>query len=163
MLTPLTRVTGPWTVHFDPKWGGPASIQFPKLIDWTHSKENGIKYYSGTATYSKTLQLNVRRGQRVFLDLGDVKDVAEVRVNKKKIGIAWTKPFRVEITPAVHAGENDLEIDVVNLWPNRMIGDGYLPPDKRYTSTNIQIYYEHKQKKLLPSGLLGPVTVLVGA
>lgn len=163
VLTPLTRVTGPWTVHFDPKWGGPASIQFPKLIDWTHSKENGIKYYSGTATYSKTLQLNVRRGQRVFLDLGDVKDVAEVRVNKKKIGIAWTKPFRVEITPAVHAGENDLEIDVVNLWPNRMIGDGYLPPDKRYTSTNIQIYYEHKQKKLLPSGLLGPVTVLVGA
>lgn len=163
VLMPLARITGPWTVHFDPKWGGPASVKFPKLVDWTHCEEKGIKYYSGTATYFKTLQLNVRRGQRLFLDLGDVKDVAEVRLNEKKIGIVWTRPYRVEITSAVHAGENSLEIDVVNLWPNRMIGDGFLPPDKRYTSTNIQIYYEHKQQKLLPSGLLGPVTVLVGS
>jgi hypothetical protein len=89
--------------------------------------------------------------------------VAEVRLNGKKVGIAWTRPYRVEITSAVHAGENNLEIDVVNLWPNRMIGDGLLPPEKRFTLTNIPIYYEHRPQTLLPSGLLGPVTVLVGS
>ncbi|MGH9447918.1 MAG: glycosylhydrolase-like jelly roll fold domain-containing protein, partial [Terriglobia bacterium] len=115
-------------------------------------------------TYSNTFTLHVRRGRRVFLDLGDVKDVAEVRLNGKKIGIAWTWPFRVEITPAVHAGKNRLEIDVVNLWPNRMIGDSLLPPEKRFTETNISIYYDRKKpQKLLPSGLLGPVTVLAGS
>ena len=162
-LALATTIAGPWTVRFDPKWGGSASVQFPELVDWTHCPEDGIKYYSGTATYSNTLLLNASSGQRVFLDLGDVKDVAEVRLNRKKVGIAWTRPYRVEITSAVHAGENNLEIDVVNLWPNRMIGDGPLPPEKRFTVTNIPLYYEHKPQTLLPSGLLGPVTVLVGS
>jgi hypothetical protein len=162
-LAPATTVAGPWTVRFDPKWGGPASVQFPELVDWTNRSEDGIKYYSGTATYSNGFRLNARRGQRVFLDLGEVKDVAEVRLNGKKIGIAWTRPYRVEITSAVHDGENNLEIDVVNLWPNRMIGDGPLPPEKRFTVTNIPDYYEHKPQTLLPSGLLGPVSVLVGS
>ncbi len=163
VLDPATTIAGPWNVRFDPKWGGPASIQFPELVDWTHRPEDGIKYYSGIATYSNTLLLNGHRSQRVFLDLGDVKDVAEVRLNGKKIGIAWTRPYRVEITSAVRAGANKLEIDVVNLWPNRMIGDGPLAPEKRFTVTNIPIYYEHKPQTLLPSGLLGPVTVLVGS
>jgi len=163
LLAPLATLAGPWTVHFDPKWGGPASIQFPELVDWTHRPEDGIKYYSGTATYFKTLALQARSGQRLFLDLGDVKDLAEVRLNGEKAGIAWTRPYRVEITSSVRAGENDLEIDVVNLWPNRMIGDGPLPPERRFTKTNIPIYYEPKPQTLLPSGLLGPVTVLVGA
>lgn len=163
-LAPSTTIAGPWTVHFDPKWGGPASVQFPELIDWTQSPQQGIKYYSGTATYSNTFTLDVRSGQQVFLDLGDVKDVAEVRLNGEKIGIAWTRPFRVEITSAAHHGKNRLEINVANLWPNRMIGDGLLPPEKRYTETNIPIYYDRaKPQKLLPSGLLGPVTVLVGS
>jgi hypothetical protein len=163
LLAPATTIAGPWAVRFDPKWGGPASVQFQELVDWTHCPEDGIKYYSGTATYSNTLLLNTSSGQRVVLDLGDVKDVAEVRLNRKKVGIAWTRPYRVEITSAVHAGENNLEIDVVNLWPNRMIGDGLLPPEKRFTLTNIPIYYEHRPQTLLPSGLLGPVTVLVGS
>src|SRR5271157_995605 len=163
VFDPATTVAGPWNIRFDPKWGGPASVQFPELVDWTHRPEDGIKHYSGTATYSNTLLLNAHRSQRVFLDLGDVKDLAEVRLNGKKIGIAWTRPYRVEITSAVRAGENKLEIDVVNLWPNRMIGDGPLPPEKRFTVTNIPIYYEHKPQTLLPSGLLGPVTVLVGS
>ena len=163
VLVPAATIAGPWTVRFDPKWGGPASVQFPELVDWTHRPEESIKYYSGTASYSNTLKLNASSGQRVFLDLGDVKEVAEVRLNGKKVGIAWTRPYRVEITLAVHAGENNLEIDVVNLWPNRMIGDGPLPLEKRFTVTNIPIYYEHKPQTLLPSGLLGPVTVLVGS
>ncbi|MGH9342923.1 MAG: glycosyl hydrolase [Terriglobia bacterium] len=164
VLAPAATIAGPWNVRFDPKWGGPASVQFPELVDWTQRAEEGIKYYSGTATYSKTFRLKARKGKRVFLDLGDVKDIAEVRLNGKKIGIAWTRPYRVEITSAVHAGKNQLEIDVVNLWPNRMIGDGLLPPDKRFTETNIPIYYDRKKpQKLLPSGLLGPVTVLIGS
>ena len=162
VMTAATTIEGPWNVRFDPQWGGPASVQFTELVDWTHRTEDGIKYYSGTATYSNTFQLNAHRNQRAFLDLGDVKDVAEVRLNGKSIGIAWTRPYRVEITSAVRAGENKLEIDVVNLWPNRMIGDGPLPPEKRLTVTNIPTYYEHKPQTLLPSGLLGPVTVLVG-
>jgi hypothetical protein len=164
VLAPATTIKGPWTVRFDPKWGGPASIQFSELVDWTQRPEDGIKYYSGTAKYFNTFHLKARRGQRVFLDLGDVEDVAEVSLNGKRLGIAWTRPYRVEITSAVHAGKNRLEIDVVNLWPNRMIGDSVLPPDKRYTETNIPLYYDRKKpQKLLPSGLLGPVTVLVGS
>ena len=161
VLTPETTIHGPWNVRFDPKWGGPASVQFTELVDWTHRPEDGIKYYSGTATYSNTFRINRHGSQRVYIDLGDVKDVAEVRLNGKKVGIAWTRPYRVEITSAVQSGENHLEIDVVNLWPNRMIGDGPLPTEKRFTVTNIPIYYEHKPQKLLPSGLLGPVRVLV--
>lgn len=163
VLALATTIAGPWNVRFDPKWGGPASVQFPELVDWTHRPEEGIKYYSGAATYSNTFLINAHSSQRVFLDLGDVKEVAEVRLNGKKVGIVWTRPYRVEITSAVHSGENKLEIDVVNLWPNRMIGDGPLPLEKRFTVTNIPDYYEHKPQTLLPSGLLGPVTVLVGS
>jgi hypothetical protein len=162
-LKTARTIAGPWTVQFDPKWGGPASVKFLKLVDWTQRPEEGIKYYSGTATYSRNFQVKARSGQRVFLDLGKVKDVAEVRINGKKAGIAWTPPYRVEITSAVRPGQNKLEIDVVNLWPNRMMGDGLLPPEKRFTVTNIPIYYERKPQTLLPSGLLGPVTVLVSA
>jgi len=160
VLAPAGTVGGPWTVRFDPKWGGPSSVEFPELVDWRNRPEDGIKYYSGTATYFNTVRVNARPGQRVFLDLGGVKEVAEVRVNGKAMGILWTRPYRVEITPAVREGENQLEIDVVNLWPNRMIGDGPLPPEKRFTTTNIPIYYEHGRHTLLPSGLLGPVRVL---
>ncbi len=163
VLAIATRIAGPWNVRFDPKWGGPASVRFSELVDWTERPEEGIKYYSGTATYSNKLLFNAQRSQRVFLDLGEVKEVAEVRLNRKNVGIVWTRPYRVEITSAVHAGENQLEIDVVNLWPNRMIGDGPLAPEKRFTVTNIPTYYEHKPQNLLPSGLLGPVTVLVGS
>lgn len=160
-LTVATRITGPWKVAFDPKWGGPAAVEFSELVDWTERPEEGIKYYSGTATYSKTFHSDRHRGQRVFLDLGDVKALAQVRLNGKNLGIVWTPPYRVEITSAVRAGNNDLEIDVINLWPNRMIGDGRLAPEKRYTVTNIPTYYEPKPQTLLPSGLLGPVTVYV--
>ncbi len=154
------ELTGPWNVKFDPKWGGPARAEFAELCDWTSRAEAGIKYYSGKATYEKTFRCDAKAGQRVFLDLGEVREVAEVRVNGKPIGIAWTKPFRLEITAAVKKGENRLEVDIVNLWPNRMIGDADLAPEKRYTQTNIQLYYSKKESKLLPSGLLGPVRVL---
>jgi hypothetical protein len=158
------QLVGPWTVRFDPKWGGPEqTVAFEKLGDWTARSEPGIKYYSGKAVYEKTFDLPQalrQPGRRLHLDLGKVKNVAQVRLNGKDLGVVWTAPWQVEITDAVKPAGNLLEIDVVNLWPNRLIGDAALPPEKRLTTTNVTAYT--KDSPLLPSGLLGPVTLLLG-
>jgi hypothetical protein len=154
------ELSGPWTVSFDEKWGGPAQAAFTKLVSWTERPEEGIKYYSGTATYRKSFDLGeaLRGGQeRIALDLGDVRDVAQVRLNGKDLGPVWTKPFRVDITEAVKPTGNVLEVEVVNLWVNRILGDASLPPEKRYTHTNITY---KKGEPLVESGLLGPVRLM---
>jgi hypothetical protein len=136
---------------------GPAGVEFDNLQSWTTRPEDGIKYYSGTATYRKTFDLPpALQGAhaRVALDLGEVKYVAQVRLNGKDLGPLWTKPFRVEITDAVKPSGNVLEVDVANLWPNRIIGDTRLPPDRRFTHTNV-VY--KPDTPLWESGLLGPV------
>ena len=159
-LKPLAEIAGPWKVSFDPKWGGPGSVVFETLEDWTKRPEPGIRYYSGTATYRKAFDLpETSRGRnaRIHLDLGRVKNLAAVRLNGKDLGVVWTAPWRVEITEAVKPTGNRLEIDVVNLWPNRLIGDAALPPEKRLTKTNVTTY--KKDSPLLPSGLLGPVVL----
>ena len=117
----------------------------------------GIKFYSGKATYRKTFDLPTElagAGRRVALDLGELKDVAEVRLNAKDLGVLWTKPFRVEITGVAKPAGNVLEIDIVNLWTNRVIGDAAIPPGQRLTRTNIEF---KPDDPLLPSGLFGPV------
>ena len=157
----IKKLNGPWTVRFDPRWGGPESAAFPILVDWTKRPEAGIKYYSGTAIYTTTLTLASPApgsGQRLFLDLGRVKSLAQVKVNGTDLGILWTPPFRLELTRAIRPGENQLEVRVVNLWPNRMIGDQFLPPEKRFTSSTWNPF--QKDSPLLESGLLGPVEVL---
>jgi hypothetical protein len=161
VYTDSQGLSGPWTVSFDPKWGGPAKVEFAELVSWTKRPEEGIKYYSGTATYRKSFDLpaalrNSRR--RIALDLGEVKYVAQVRLNGKDLGVLWTKPFLVEISDAVKPSGNLLEIDIVNLWPNRVIGDAALPPERRFTRTNISY---KKDDPLLESGLLGPVRLQV--
>jgi hypothetical protein len=160
VLTQIAELAGPWTVKFDPKWGGPEQVVFEKLDDWTKRPEKGIKYYSGKATYKKTFDLPKdlgKSGNRLYLDLGRIENVAEVRLNGKDLGVVWTAPWRVEITDAVRPTGNRLEIDVVNLWPNRLIGDASLPPEKRLTKTNVKKF--NKDYPLYPSGLLGPVTL----
>ena len=140
---------------------GPSRSSFEKLDDWTKRPEEGIRYYSGTATYRQTFDLpETSRGEnaRIYLDLGRVQNLAAVRLNGKDLGVVWTAPWRVEITDAVKPTGNQLEIDVVNLWPNRLIGDAALPPEKRLTKTNVTTY--KKDSPLLPSGLLGPVSVM---
>jgi hypothetical protein len=151
---------GGWDVSFDPKWGGPAKIRFDALTDWTKHADKGIKFYSGTAIYRKTFTLPAApdKGRQLVLDLGEVREVAEVRVNGKDLGVVWTRPARVDIASAVKAGTNDLEVTVVNLWPNRLIGDAALPPEKRFSETNMRKFVA--TSPLLPSGLLGPVQVL---
>ncbi len=155
------EITGPWTVQFDPKWGGPESAEFDNLMSWTQRPEPGIKYFSGTAIYHKTFDLPEalrRPGQRLTLDLGDVKNLAEVRLNGKNLGILWAVPFRVDVTDAIKPTGNSLEIEVVNFWPNRIIGDQLLAPEKRLTRTNIRKLT--KETPLMDSGLLGPVSLL---
>lgn len=156
------RIEGPWKVSFDPKWGGPAEpVTFQSLEDWSKRPEDGIRYYSGTAVYRKRFEFPVRDcgDRRLFLDLGTVRESARVRLNGRDLGVLWNDPRRVEITDAVREGANELEIEVVNLWPNRLIGDGKLPPDRRLTRTNVT-KYSKEENKLLESGLLGPVTIL---
>jgi hypothetical protein len=153
---PVAEIGGPWTVEFDPRWGGPRSVQFDTLVDWTTRPEEGIKYYSGHATYRKTFTLpDQQAGRKTYLDLGEVKDLVEVRLNGKRLGVVWCAPWRIEITAALRPGTNDLELVVVNQWVNRLIGDARLPQDKRLTWTTWSPYKSNSP--LLKSGLLGPV------
>lgn len=164
----VKNITGPWMVNFDPKWGGPESIVFPELTDWTKHQNEGIKYYSGTAVYNKTFEddFEPQNNKKYFLQLENVKDVgiAEVTINGKYKGVLWTKPFRTEITGELQKGENTLEIKVVNSWFNRVAGDEIFPDKKTYTKTNIVLINDYrgnprKEIPLEPSGLLGPVTI----
>ena len=164
-LEAVAELAGPWRVAFDPKWGGPESAVFETLDDWSKRPEEGIRYYSGTATYRKGFDLpeTLRQpGRRLYLDLGRIKHVASVRLNGKDLGVVWAAPWRVEITGAVKASDNALEIDVVNLWPNRLIGDAKLPVEKRLTKTNVQKFYRG-QYPLMESGLLGSVRLLTSS
>lgn len=154
----LQQISGGWKVKFDPQWGGPAEIELGELLDWSKSPDEGIRYYSGKAVYQKTIHFNhpVDPGSRLWLDLGVVKNIAAVKLNGKDLGVVWTAPWRVDITDAVRRGDNSLEIEVINLWPNRLIGDASLAPEKRLTRTNIVFKGD---TPLLPSGLLGPVVI----
>ena len=123
-------VKGEWAVSFPPGWDAPESVVFPQLECWTKNANDGVKYFSGTATYRKKVS-GVRcqgSGERIMLDLGEVKNFAEVTVNGKKYPPFWRPPFRVDITDAIKPGSDklDLEIKVTNLWPNRLIGDDRL-------------------------------------
>lgn len=168
---------GAWNVSFDTVWGGPARVQFDSLYDWTKSKVDGIRYYSGIAHYRKTFAAPVKKAGRFYLDLGVVKDMARVRLNGVDLGVVWTAPWRVDITDDLRKGNNELDIEVVNRWPNRLIGDERRPDDGikdgkwpewllkglprtsgRYTFTTYRHYT--KDSPLLPSGLLGPVRVV---
>ncbi|HEY1201688.1 MAG TPA: glycosyl hydrolase, partial [Niastella sp.] len=156
-MTPVQELGGAWTVHFDTEWGGPASIQFDKLEDWTQRPEENIKYYSGKARYVKHFDIpNFQKGKLYHLDLGVVKNIAEITLNGRKLGILWTAPWRVPARGLLKSTGNVLEIVVVNCWPNRLIGDAALPPQKRLTRTNIVF---KKDAPLMSSGLLGPVVI----
>jgi len=153
-----------WNVSFQPGRGAPESARFDKLTSWSDNSVNDVKYFSGTATYSKTIDVPgaaIAAGVHYWLDLGDVKDVAEVAVNGKYLGILWKTPFKVDITAALKGGSNQLVIDVTNLWVNRLIGDQQSYAVKKYTFTDFTPY--KADSPLLPSGLLGPVRITTDA
>ena len=156
-LTVVQKIEGPWTVRFNAELGGPENpVVFDELSGWETNSDAGIKYYSGTAVYQKAFNWN-KSENRVWLDVGKVDNLAEVIVNGKSCGVAWTAPFRVEITDAVLQGENKLEIAVTNTWANRLIRDLELPENQRITWTPAA--ERVSGNTLLPAGLLGPVEI----
>ncbi len=159
LRTPVMAITGPWHVEFEPGRGAPKSAEFDDLSDWTNNTNPGIKYFSGVATYSQTITLPAFTSDsmaKMELDRGKVHELAEGIVNGKSVGTAWKPPYRIDITDAVKPGENSLSIKVVTLWPNRLIGDQQ-PGATKVTFVPNSTYKTNDP--LLPSGLIGPVSV----
>jgi len=164
----LATLTGPWDVHFAKGLGAPPSVRMEKLTSWTDSSDAGVKYFSGTAIYTKTVQAPAswfHSGQRIYLDLGKVRDIAEVQVNGVAAGVTWAPPYRIDVTSTLKQGANTLEIQVTNEWTNRQIGDRLLPPDKRILSqpTGSGAGAFGRQQTLSESGLLGEVHLVAAA
>jgi hypothetical protein len=166
----VKALSGKWDLHFDPKWGGPDHLEINELKSWIRFDEPGIKYYSGTATYTKSFNLTASdiksplpelvEGRLILLDLGNVQEMASVKINGKQLQVAWNAPFQFDITPFVKVGTNELEVEVVNMWPNRLIGDAKLPENQRLTKTNVNKFNgSDGETYLRESGLLGPVKI----
>ncbi len=134
----VTTLKGSWKVQFDSQRGGPEKeVDFPSLKDWTTSKINGIKYFSGTAVYKKTFSMErtaLDKKAPFYIDLGEVKHIARVHLNDHDLGIVWTAPWHVKIPSGVlKTVDNQLTIEVTNVWANRLIGDEQEPPDCKWT------------------------------
>jgi len=182
------EIAGPWEVRFSPGGGAPDRVTLPKLISWSDHPDPGVKYYSGAATYRRKFSVPaglVSKDREFMLDLGRVQVIAQVKLNGQDLGILWKEPFRIDVTGRVKPGDNDLEVKVVNLWINRMIGDeelaedsqrnpngtlkrwpqwlqeGKPSPTDRHTFTSWKLW--PKGSPLQPSGLLGPVRLHAGA
>jgi hypothetical protein len=126
----IATLAGSWDVTFDPTWGGPESIVFPELSDWTNHPDPGIRCYSGTAVYRKRISIgDVPRTSCVWLDIGVCHHLAEVTLNGARLGVIWTAPWRIDVSGHLRHGENVVEIAVTNVWANRLIGDEQQPPD----------------------------------
>jgi hypothetical protein len=165
--TKLATLSGPWTLTFPTNWGAPASVQMPQLASWTESSDPGVKYFSGTATYTKTVQAPAawfRHGQHIWIDLGKVRDIAEVKVNGKSAGLTWAPPYRVDVTGALKPGANRLEIAVTNQWTNRLMGDRLVPAEKRVLTPAGAAAggggFSFGPQTSPESGLLGGVTIV---
>jgi hypothetical protein len=157
----IETIYGPWEVSFQPNRGAPSKIAFDTLCSWSEYPDAGVKYFSGTGTYTRNIQVAsnwFKNGERLWLDFGVVRNLAEVLVNGKSLGIFWKKPFRVDVTDAFKPGENRLEVKVTNLWVNRLIGDQQPGEITKYTYTTQPFY--QADSPLLPSGLLGPVQIV---
>ena len=188
--TPLA-LEGPWDLTFPKGWGAPERVTLPQFISWSEHSNPGVKYFSGTATYHRNFEImkTMLAADRAFcLDLGRVEVIAQVKLNGRDLGILWKPPFCADITDALRAGINDLEVSVVNLWVNRLIGDEQLPDDcewrpqsrsevlarypqwlldnqPRPTGRVAFPVWKHwtKDDPLMESGLLGPVRIVVKA
>jgi hypothetical protein len=182
--TPMA-IDGPWQVEFPEGWGAPRLTTFEKLHSWTESDDDGIRFFSGIATYRKSFEMpeSLAKQSRLFLELGDLSEIADVTLNGKHLGFAWLPPYRIEISTAARIGINQLEVRVANLWANRLNGDSLRPVADRFTHSNIDriqtnpnsdssygqiptgnarpVYTEIPP--LMKSGLFGPVQIITPA
>jgi hypothetical protein len=129
------EIEGPWQVNFPTDLGAPLQIKLPKLISLHQHPDDGVKYFSGTATYTQTFTISaaaLNTGKHVLLDLGRVEVIAELNVNGQDLGVLWKRPYRADITDVAKQGINKLEIKVTNLWPNRLIGDEQMPDSDKF-------------------------------
>ncbi|MGB8845240.1 MAG: glycosylhydrolase-like jelly roll fold domain-containing protein, partial [Terracidiphilus sp.] len=166
--TALATIAGPWRVAFPPNWGAPASVEMPALVSWTASNDPGVKYFSGTADYVKEVRTPAgwfHPGQHFFLVLDEVRDLAEISVNGKPVGMVWAPPYRVDVTSALKPGLNKVEIKVTNEWTNRIVGDRLMPPEKRVLSQTVPAPRRggafFGPREPAESGLLGSVKLVV--
>jgi hypothetical protein len=168
-------IDGAWEVSFTKGWGAPEKAVFPKLISWTDSEIEGIKYYSGTASYKKSFQYERKSGsvnnEKIYLDLGEISKVGDVWLNDQHLGISWVKPYRFDVTNILENSENIIRVEVANVWSNRLKGDAVT--GQKFTNTNIlntiiptpgiepgnQTRIPWAEVPLIKSGLLGPVTI----
>jgi len=176
------EITGPWELSFPPNWGAPAKITLDKLISWTEHADSGVKYFSGTATYLKTFAWDAKKkkGERIILDLGELKNFAAVELNGHALSLLWKPPYRLDVTDALKSGKNTLKVKITNLWPNRLIGDEQLPEDREWDGKHLKAWPQwvldgkpsptgrftfttwhhwYKDDQPLPSGLFGPVMI----
>lgn len=182
-LPPTQEIAGAWNLSFPANWGAPTAVTLDKLISWTDSTNTGVRFFSGSAAYEKEIDISedqLSAGRALWLDLGLVKNFAEVTLNGQDLGVLWKPPFRVNVTAAAKTGVNKLVVRVTNLWPNRIIGDEQLPADCEWNGDQLQDWpqwllegkpsptgrftfetWRHysKDSPLLESGLLGPVTL----
>jgi alpha-L-rhamnosidase/F5/8 type C domain len=166
VMSSLDTVDGPWDVSFPPNLGAPTHIRLEKLVSWTSSTEDGVRYFSGTATYMTTLRAPrtwFRTGKNIMLNLGTVKDSAQVFVNGNSLGILWKAPYEVEVTGALKPGRNSLQVQITNEWTNRIAGDRLLTKGKAVLpigSGAPNPFVDNRAVPLPESGLLGPVNLL---
>lgn len=146
----IATIKGPWQVQFDPKWGGPVKpVTFAALTDWTNNTDAGIKYFSGTAVYRKSFNISlaeIANTAALYLDLGVVKHIARVKLNNKDLGVIWTAPWKVKMpTGLLKAKGNQMEIEITNVWANRLIGDEQEPADCEWIPGYISGGYSLKE------------------
>jgi hypothetical protein len=181
---PPAEVTGAWTLHFPPNWGAPPMLTLDKLISWTEHPDPGVRYFSGSVQYEKEINISAEMlasGRALYLDLGSVKNIAEVTLNGKDLGTWWKPPFTADISDAAKPGKNQLRIRITNLWVNRLIGDEQFPDDCEWNGKPIKAWprwlldgtprpagerrtfttWKHYTKDSTPieSGLIGPVVL----
>ncbi|MDR1130344.1 MAG: hypothetical protein LBK96_05140 [Prevotellaceae bacterium] len=158
----LTAINSPWEVSFESntvKRGPSGTVTFDKLTDWSQNENEQIRYYSGTAVYKTKFTVDKKpENGKVYLDLGKVNMMAKVKVNGKYAGGVWTTPYRLDVASQLKNGENSIEIELVNTWVNRIIGDLKLPPEKRILNMSSMSWDENSP--LQSSGLLGPVQLI---
>jgi hypothetical protein len=178
-FTEVKTLEGAWDVSFNPKFGGPENVVFNELQDWTKHNLRGVKYYSGIATYKKTIEIEKLTNNPYYIDLGVVNDIARVKLNGIDLGVIWCAPWRIELSGTLKQGANELEIQVANRWINRLLGDRQAPDANvrkvkfengmlggqefstgRYTFTTKQAMGSFKFTEPLSSGLLGPVRIM---